>query len=84
MKVKDRKGRERSCQGGGKRDEDAEHRIFKAVQLFCITAMADTCHYTSVNYRLLMKTHKMYSTQSEPQCKMGAFGDDVSAEVNQL
>ena len=33
----------------------------------------DTCHYTFV------KIHRMYNTESEPQCKLWTLGDDDGA-----
>ena len=34
------------------------------------TITLDMCHYT------LAKTHRMYHTESEPQCKPWTLGDD--------
>lgn len=49
--------------GGGK-DEQAEHRILRAVKPFCLI-MADACRYT------FFKTHRTY--KNELSCKLSAL-----------
>lgn len=47
------------CQRSGA-ETDAEHGVFWAVKLFCVTLTEGTCHYTFV------EAHRMYNTNSEP------------------
>ena len=47
------------CQELGGKDEEAEHRIFRAVKLYD-SIMMKTCHYKFV------QNLKMYNTKNEP------------------
>ena len=54
--------------------EGRTQRVFWAVKLFLYdSVLVDTCHY------ILVKTHRMYNTKSEPEGKLWTSGDsDVS------
>ena len=54
---------------------ESSQRIFRVVTLLCDAVMVDTCHYT------LLKIHRMYNTNYEPQCKQWILDDNVSVYV---
>lgn len=54
--------------GRKQRDEKAEYKKFRALEIFCMTVMIDTHHYTFVH------NHRTYNTKSELECKTMDFG----------
>lgn len=50
--------------------EEAEHRGLLGNEIILYdTVIVDTCHH------IFVKTHRMYTTKSEPYCKLRTLGD---------